>query len=331
MVRRLRGCARLPPLENVAGAGNVVMELLEALSQQAAFINAEVIPWVLRLVMFGLGLSLTAADFKRVIVFPKAATIGLVAQLIGLPVAAFVLATLFNAPPAIAVGLVILAACPSGVTANAYSFAARADVPLCVTLSAITSIVTVFTIPFLINLALSVFATEGQLDALPVGNMLGNLMSITLLPLVLGMLVRYRFAGAAEKAVEPIRKAILWLMIAVLLLGVISSYRDLLEYWAVAGVLVIVMNLLTMGLGYGAAKAFKLPQPQVVTITFEVGVQNLALAFAITFNILQRPDLAIAGLIYAVVMPATALAFVSIARRLLAADERASAAADASA
>ena len=307
------------------------MELLEALSEQAGFINAEVIPWVLRLVMMGLGLSLTAADFTRVIVFPKAATIGLVAQLIGLPVAAFALAMLFNAPPAIAVGLVILAACPSGVTANAYSFAARADVPLCVTLSAITSVVTVFTIPFLINLALSVFATEGQLDALPVGNMLGNLMSITLLPLVLGMLIRYRFADVAERAVEPIRKGILWLMIAVLLLGVISSYRDLLEYWAVAGLLVIVMNLLTMGLGYGAAKAFKLPQPQVVTITFEVGVQNLALSFAITFNILQRPDLAIAGLIYAVVMPATALAFVSIARRLLAADERASAAADASA
>ena len=211
------------------------MELLEALSEQAGFINAEVIPWVLRLVMMGLGLSLTAADFKRVIVFPKAATIGLVAQLIGLPVAAFVLAMLFNAPPAIAVGLVILAACPSGVTANAYSFAARADVPLCVTLSAITSVVTVFTIPFLINLALSVFATEGQLDALPVGNMLGNLMSITLLPLLLGMLIRYRFADAAEKAVEPIRKGILWLMIIVLLLGVISSYRDLLEYWAVAG------------------------------------------------------------------------------------------------
>ena len=299
------------------------MELLEALSEQAAFINSEVIPWVLRLVMMGLGLSLTAADFKRVIVFPKAATIGLIAQLIGLPLAAFALAWLFSAPPAIAVGLVILAACPSGVTANAYSFAARADVPLCVTLSAITSVVTVFTIPFLIDLALRVFSEQGQIMTLPMGNMLLNLMSITLLPLVLGMLFRFWFAGLAKKAVEPIRKSVLYLMIAVLLLGVTSSYQDLFDYWAVAGGLVIAMNLLTMGLGYGAAKAFKLPQPQVVTITFEVGVQNLALAFAITFNILQRPDLAIAGLIYAVVMPATALAFVSIARRLLSSQEAA--------
>ena len=86
------------------------MELLQGLSEQAAFINSEVIPWVLRLVMVGLGLSLTLADFKRVIAFPKAVTIGLVAQLIGLPLAAFLLAMVFNAPPAIAVGLVILAA-----------------------------------------------------------------------------------------------------------------------------------------------------------------------------------------------------------------------------
>jgi len=109
------------------------MNFLASLSEQAAFINSSVIPWVLRLVMIGLGLSLTVADFKRVIVFPKAVTLGLVAQLVGLPLTAFALALLFGVPPAIAVGLVILAACPSGVTSNAYTFAARADVPLCVT------------------------------------------------------------------------------------------------------------------------------------------------------------------------------------------------------
>jgi BASS family bile acid:Na+ symporter len=303
------------------------MELLQRLSEQAAFINAEVIPWLLRLVMIGLGLSLTLADFKRVIVFPKAVTIGLVAQLIGLPLTAFVLAWAFNAPPAIAVGLVILAACPSGVTANAYTFASRADVPLCVTLSAITSVVTVFTIPFLIELALRIFFEEQQGITMSPTSMLLNLMTFTLLPLAIGMLLRYFFPGPAERAVEPIRKSILYLMIVVLLLGVISSYEDLLEYFATAGLLVITMNIITMGFGFGIARAFKLPLTQVITITFEVGVQNLALAFAITFNLLQRPDLAIAGLIYAAVMPATALGFVSIARRLLDREERGPAAA----
>lgn len=303
------------------------MELLQRLSEQAAFINAEVIPWLLRLVMIGLGLSLTLADFKRVIVFPKAVTIGLVAQLIGLPLTAFVLAWVFNAPPAIAVGLVILAACPSGVTANAYTFASRADVPLCVTLSAITSVVAVFTIPFLIELALQLFFEEQQGITMSPTGMLLNLMTFTLLPLAIGMLLRYFFPGPAERVVEPIRKSILYLMIVVLLLGVISSYQDILEYFAVAGLLVIAMNIITMGLGYGIARGFKLPLTQVITITFEVGVQNLALSFAITFNLLQRPDLAIAPLIYAAVMPATALGFVSIARRLLDRQERESAAA----
>ena len=294
------------------------MELLQGLSEQAGFINAVVIPWVLRLVMIGLGLSLTLADFKRVIVFPKAATIGLIAQLLGLPATAFFLAWLFNAPPAIAVGLIILAACPSGVTANAYTFAARADVPLCVTLSAVTSVVTVFTIPFLIDVALEFFFAEGQIVTISPTRMLLNLMTFTLLPLALGMIVRHFFPGPAERTVEPIRRVILYLMIAILLLGVISSYQDLIDHFATAGGLVIAMNLITMGLGYGIARAFGLPLTQVVTITFEVGVQNLALSFAITFGILQRPDLAVAGLIYAAVMPATALGFVSVARRLLA-------------
>ena len=293
------------------------MNFLQSLSDQAAFINSEVIPWVLRLVMIGLGLSLTLVDFKRVIVFPKAVTIGLVAQLVGVPLTAFVLAMLFNAPPAIAVGLVILSACPSGVTSNAYTFASRADVPLCVTLSAITSVVTVFTIPFLINLGMEVFAGQGQMTQLPVFTMLRDLIGYTLVPLVLGMIIRAVFTDFAHKAVEPIRKFVLWLMMAVLLLGVASSYQEILDHFATAGTLVITMNLFTMALGFGLAKAFRLPITQVITITYEVGIQNLALAFAITFTMLRRPDLAVAALLYAVVMPATALAFVSVARRMI--------------
>ena len=295
-----------------------MVELLQALSEQAAFINAEVIPWVLRLVMVGLGLSLALADFKRVIVFPKAVTIGLLAQLVGLPAAAFGLSLLFGAPPAIAVGLVILAACPSGVTANAYTFASRADVPLCVTLSAITSVVTVFTIPFLIDLAFDLFFGEGAVTQISPTGMLVSLATFTLVPLSIGMIFRFFFPQPAERAVEPVRKLVLYLMLFVLLLGIISSYEDLLAHFMTAGPLVIVMTLVTMGFGYGAAKVFNLPMPQVVTITFEVGVQNLALAFAIAFNILQRPDLAVAALIYAVIMPAAALGFVAVARRLLA-------------
>ena len=129
------------------------------------FLNTRVVPLALIVVMAGLGLSLTPADFRRVIVFPKAAAVGLAAQLIGLPLTAFALGYLLAPSPAIAVGAVILAACPSGVTSNAYSFAARADVALCVTLSAVTSIITVFTIPFLTYFALQTFYEQGQVPA----------------------------------------------------------------------------------------------------------------------------------------------------------------------
>jgi BASS family bile acid:Na+ symporter len=294
------------------------MGWLAQFSGQAEFVNSEIVPWVLRLVMVGLGLSLSLPDFRRVIVFPKAATTGLLAQLVGLPLTAFALAFAFDAPPAIAVGLVVLAACPSGVTANAYTFAARADVPLCVTLSALTSVITVFTIPFLIELALNVFAEPGQTVAISASNMLLNLMTFTLIPLALGMLFRQFFPQVAERAVEPIRKVVLWLMIVVLLLGVVASVEEILANFATAGLLVIVMNVLTMGLGFGLARLLGLPIEQVVTITFEVGVQNLALALAIAFSILAVPEFAISALIYAAIMPATALAFVSIGRRMIA-------------
>src|SRR5690606_2476178 len=194
-----------------------------------------------------------------------------------------------------------------------------------VTLSAIPSVVTVFTIPFLINLARRSFSDESPLTTLPVFNMLRDLIGYPLVPLGIGMLIRVWFTSFAEKAVEPIRKSVLYLMIGVLLLGAASSYQEILEHFATAGALVLTMNVLTMSLGFGLARLFKLPIKQVVTITFEVGVQNLALSFAITFAILQRPDLAVAGLMYAVVMPATALAFISIGRRMIAREETAAA------
>ena len=290
---------------------------MDFLAEQSAFINAQVIPWVLRLVMLGLGLSLTLADFKRVIAFPKAAAVGLTAQLIGLPLTAFALAWIFGPVPTVAVGLIILAICPSGVTSNAYTFASRGDVPLCITLAAVTSMITVFTIPFLTVLALQTFLGSDEKPILPVLQMLQDLIMLTLFPVVLGMMIRYLKPEMAKKAEEPIRKMVLYLLYLVLGLGVLSSWDVIIAEITSVGPLVITMNLLTMGLGFGLAKLFGLPAPQVVTITYEVGVQNLALAFAIAFNIIQNPALAVAALIYAAIMPATALIFIRFARRLI--------------
>jgi BASS family bile acid:Na+ symporter len=282
------------------------------------FLNTRVVPFALILVMAGLGLSLTPADFRRVIVFPKAVAVGLVAELIVPPLIAFVLAYLLAPSPAIAVGAVIVAACASGVTSNAYTFAARADVALCVTLSALTSIITVFTIPLLTYLALQVFFEQGQIPALPAAAMLRTLITVTLVPVAGGMIIRAIAPRFAERALEPLRRMVLVLLVVVLSAAALSSYGVIRDNLATAGLLVVLMNVFTMAAGYGVARLARLPAAQAVTIVYEVGVQNLALAMLITLTILRSPGLAVAALLYAVVMPAAALAFLPVARRIIA-------------
>jgi bile acid:Na+ symporter, BASS family len=290
------------------------MEIIE-------FLNTRIVPLALIVVMAGLGLSLTPADFRRVMVFPKAVAVGLAAEMIGPPVTAFVLGYLLAPTPAIAVGAVILAACPNGVTSNAYSFAARADVALCVTLSAITSIITVFTVPFLTYLALVAFFEQGQIPSLPIAQMLSTLIIVTILPVAGGMIVRVMAPRFAGRLLEPMRKMVMVLLVVVLSAAAVSSYSVIRDNLASAGVLVVTMNLFTMALGYASARAARLSAQQAVTITYEVGIQNLALAMLITLTILRLPELAVSALLYAVVMPATALAFLPFARRLIVREE----------
>lgn len=284
-------------------------------------LNTRVVPLALILVMGGLGLSLTPADFRRVIVFPKAVAIGLVAELVVPPLIAFLLAYLLAPTPAIAVGAVIVAACASGVTSNAYTFAARADVALCVTLSALTSIITVFTIPLLTYLALQLFYEQGQIPALPIGEMLRTLITVTIVPVAAGMIVRALAPVFAERVLEPLRRLVLVLLIVVLSSAALSSYGVIRDNLATAGLLVVAMNVFTMAAGYGVARLGKLPASQAVTIVYEVGVQNLALALLITLTILRSPELAVTALLYAVVMPAAALAFLPVARKIIANEE----------
>jgi BASS family bile acid:Na+ symporter len=284
-------------------------------------LNTQVVPLALILVMAGMGLSLTPADFKRVIVYPKAVAVGLITELFGPPLLAFGLGYLLAPTPSIAVGAVIVTACASGVTSNAYSFAARADVALCVTLSAFASLITVFTVPLLTYLGLQFFFEQGEMPALPVAQMLRTLIMVTLVPVAVGMIVRAAAPRFADRALEPLRRMVMVLLIVVLSSAALSSYAVIRDNLASAGLLVLLMNLLTMALGFGVARLARLPADQSVTIVYEVGVQNLALALLITLTILRAPDLAVAALLYAVVMPAIALAFLPAARRLIADEE----------
>jgi BASS family bile acid:Na+ symporter len=151
--------------------------------------------------------------------------------------------------------------------------------------------------------------------------MLRTLITVTLVPVAGGMIVRALAPGFAERALEPLRRMVLVLLVVVLSAAALSSYGVIRDNLATAGLLVVLMNAFTMGAGYGVARLARLPAAQAVTIVYEVGVQNLALALLITLTILRSPALAVTALLYAVVMPAAALAFLPVARRIIANEE----------
>jgi len=250
------------------------------------------IPVLLILIMVGLGLSLTLADLKRVVFFPKAAAIGISGH--------------------------ILAACPGGVTSNAYVFAARADVALSVTLTAVVSFVTVFTIPLLTYVSLLFFFQEGAIPDLPVLRMFRTLALLTVVPISGGMIFRMVWPVLAQKMVETVRRVAVIALTLLIATAAASSYEVILDNVLQAGLLVIALNLLSMGMGFGIARVFKLTTSQAVTITYEIGVQNISLALLVTLTLLDNPAFAITSLLYAVIMPITALGFISIARTMLA-------------
>ena len=286
-----------------------------------AILYTRVIPVLLVMVMAGLGLSLTMADLKRVIVYPKAATIGLVGQLLLLPLLAFGLAMLLAPSPEIAVGAVILAACPGGVTSNAYVFAARADIALSVTLTATASMITVFTIPLLTYAAMQFFMEAGQRPDLPVASIFRTLFMLSIVPIAVGMAIRWRLPAFAESLLERLRRITVGVLMLLIIAAAISSYEIIRENLLEAGLLVLTLNLLSMSMGFGLGKTFALSLKQAITLTYEIGVQNLTLSLLVTLTLIGSQALAVTTLLYAVIMPTTALILIAISHRLLTAED----------
>ena len=282
----------------------------------ADFLYTVAIPVALATVMLGMGLSLTLEDLKRVVLYPKAVGTGLLGQLILLPLLAFVLATMLAPNPAIAAGAIMLAACPGGVTSNAYTFAARADVALSVTLTAIESIITIFTIPLFAYLALSFYFDQATAPDVPAVGMIRQLAIITAIPITCGMVFRAFQPALAARLVEMLRKVTVYVLVFLIVMAAFASWEDVVENFAGAGFLVLALNLLSMAMGYGLARATDLPVKQQITLVYEVGVQNISLALLVTLTLLENPLLAITSLLYAVVMPITALVFLRVASRM---------------
>jgi len=289
----------------------------------AVLFQTTIIPAGLFLVMMGLGLTLSIDDILRIIIMPKAVITGLIGQLILLPLVAFGLAFLMNPAPVIAIGLILLAACPGGITSNAYVFASRGDIALSVTLTTVASLFTVFTMPLLATMALTLFAEGSDTVSVPVSNMMRSLAQLTILPIALGMGVRKFKPSFAEKMVEPVRKMAIGILIMVIITNTYFSIDTLKQYMLQAGAAALILNITCMTMGYGLARLTRLNTDQTISITYEVGLQNLSLALVLANTLLGVADYAAVTLIYGFFMKFTALSFMAYAKKLRGKEETA--------
>lgn len=259
------------------------------------------LPVALFAVLFGMGLSLVPADFRRVVLYPKAKIVGLCCQLLLLPAVAFALALLFRLPGELAVGLMVLAACPGGATSNVITHLAKGDTALSVTLTAVSSMVCVFTIPWIVGWSMNWFMGSGAAVALPFWKTLGQLALVTILPILCGMAVRHALPAFARRLERP--ASIFSLVFLALIIAVaVAREKDLAHQFAVAGPAAITLNILTMALGFGAGWLAGLPRAQRVTISIEAGIQNGTLALGITLGLLDSPHIATPSVVYCLFM-----------------------------
>jgi BASS family bile acid:Na+ symporter len=283
---------------------------------QASFLSSVVLPLSLAIIMLGMGLSLVPEDFQRVTKYPKAVAIGLFSQLILLPIIGFIIAKVVPMQPAIAMGLMIVAICPGGVSSNIITFLAKGDVALSVTLTAFSSLITVFTIPVLGNLAYQHFIGQNATLALPIGKTILQIFLMILCPIGLGMLLRQKFpkfAISLEKVTNRVAGAFLAIII---LLLIIREWESLPGFILQVGIGVILLNTISMSLGFLLSNLLKLNHPQKVCIAIEVGFQNTTLAFTIALGLLNNPDMGIPAAVYGLFMNITGFIAICYGRKL---------------
>ncbi|GAA3383758.1 bile acid:sodium symporter family protein [Cryptosporangium minutisporangium] len=265
------------------------------------------LPIALAIIMFGLGLSLTTGDFRRVARSPKAVVVALVLQILVLPAVAFGLVTAFGVDPLLAVGVMLLAASPGGTTANLFSHLFRGDVALNITLTAINSVLAAFTIPIITNLAIHHFDTEGDLG-LQFGKVL-QVIAIVLVPVAVGMLVRRRSAAFAARADRPVRIFSIVVLVLVSVGALLGERENLTDYLQQVGLVTGIFCLISLSVGYIGAKLLRLNEPQAIACAMEIGIHNTTIALTIALSVLDNTEVAVPAAVYSVLMYILATAF----------------------
>jgi len=256
----------------------------------------------LMIIMFGMGLSLVLSDFKRIVNYPKAVFVGLISQIVVLPFIGYLIATYLNLSPTIAIGIMLLAACPGGATSNLLTHLAKGDLALSVTLTAISSLLAIVTIPIIVQFALTNFGNDTQSISVDAVTMIKQLFVIVIIPVNIGMLIKKKYPKFADRMEKPVKIASAIIFILVII-GVVFSIRDVfMDYLSEAGLPSILLNIITMLIGFSLAMLFKLSKPQAISISIETGIQNGTLAITLATIALNNAEYSIVPAIYGLLM-----------------------------
>jgi len=283
---------------------------------QANLFTAILLPTALAIIMLGMGLTLVLDDFQRIRRYPKAVVVGLLNQLVLLPLIGLLITAIIPMQPAIAVGLMILAICPGGPSSNLITYFAKGDVALSITLTAFSSTITVFTIPILTQFLLQHFMGQATAISLPIGQMMGQVFLITLFPVSIGMMIRHQFPVLAAKLERVISRLAIVFLVLILAAIIIIEWKRLPGFFVQVGIGSLLLNIVSTLVGFYSSKLAKLPINQQLCIAIEVGIQNGTLAIAITAGLLNNPDMAVPAAVYSVFMNLMAFAIIAYGRRL---------------
>lgn len=278
-----------------------------------------ILPLILAFIMFSMGLSLTVEDFKNVAKFPKAFSIGLALQVLSLPLIAFLVALLWQnfsgIDPRFAVGLIIIAACPGGVTSNLMTHLGKGDTALSISLTAVISILSVITIPLIVNLGFSVFLGTENETSLPVGKTIVGIFCITTVPVILGMILNAKKPQMSSKLEPYARKLASVFFIIIVFAAIATKWTLLTSSFDTLAPVILLFNLLVMLVSFYVSRFFKLKFEQQVAITLECGLQNGTLAIMIATTFLGSDDMMLPGGVYSILMFITGGIFLALIRK----------------
>ena len=275
------------------------------------------LPLALAFIMFALGLGLTGADFLRVLKQPRDFFVGAFSQIILLPIIAFTLVKILPIAPELAIGVIIIAAAPGGVTSNLLTSFAKGDVALSISLTAIISLLCVITIPFIILTSIGLLGNTSLVQDISLITMARDMFLIVTEPVILGMLFR-RFSSGIALKFEPIAKKISTVLFVLVLLGAIAAEREnIVSYFAQAGLITLVLNVIMMVVAFYLAQLFASGVKQKKCITIECGLQNGTLAIFVATSIFGGGMYVIPAATYSLIMFGTSLIFVYLVRKIV--------------